>query len=268
MRKVLVAILCLFFLGACSRGYEEEQAKVPENELGLAVRSGDVVTSVSMPAWVYKLTGLAPGVAFEQKYFAAEEKISFQDLLPGEYTFFILGNERKDSDVTFSVVDKELKIIRLEWWRSDTIPELFGGIAKVNGSNESETVEMTRLVGGVTVNVTNKDEYSRVFVDLVMPYTERDTIWVNDYAILPRFSSYDIEEGALAYRFPGSIPVRGEIRAYDESEQEYLFEFQSTKCIERNKKLELNVTLERASSLARSGKAKNTVTCAEKVSDL
>lgn len=268
MRKVLVAISCLFFLGACSQKDEGVQSADPENRLELAVRSGEGTAPVDMPASVYNLTAMGSEGWCEPKYFAPGEKISFKELTPGEYTFFVLGNKTEEHNCFVSLDRDDMKTVLLRW-EHYVLPELFGGVVKVNGANESETVEMTRLVGGVIVNVTNKDEYSRVVVNLIRPYTGRDTIWVNDYAIVPQYyNSYDMEEGSLTYCFPESTLLSGEIIAYDEFNHEYFFEFQSSKCIERNKKLELNVTLERASSLARSGNTKNTVTCAEKVSDL
>jgi lipoprotein len=268
MRKILVAISCLFFLGACSQKDEGVQSASPENRLELAVRSGESTALVDMPASVYDLSAMGSEGGYEPKYFARGEKISFKELTPGEYTFFVLGNRTEEHGCWVSLDRDDMKTILLRW-EHYVLPELFGGIVKVNGANESETVDMIRLVGGVTVNVASKNEYSHMVINLIRPYTGRDTIWVNDYAIVPQYyNSYDIEEGTLIYCFPESTPVRGEIVAYDESGHEYYFEFASTKCIERNKKLELNITLERTSPLARSGNVKNTVTCFEKVSDL
>lgn len=267
MRKVLVAILCLVFLGACTRKDVEEQTEIPGNRLELGVRSGDVVTPVSMSAWVYQLTELEPEVAFKQTYFAASETISFQDMLPGKYTFFILGNEKEDTRVGF-LANNELKAMRLEWWDSDTIPELFGGIVTADGSEEMMKVEMTRLVGGVNVNVTNYSDFQGF--RLTVSYGgESEVIQLGDYALETHvYNLWGVSVGKEFYLFPTKEPLRGEIVAYDENGQEYYFDFESKNTVQRNKRLELNLTLNKASSIGRSANVINTVTCVEKVTEL
>lgn len=265
MRKVLVAVLCLFFWGACTQKNEVEQTEIPESGLELAVRSGEGVVSVSVPASVFDLTSVVPGVDCEPMYFAQDEKISFKDLISGKYTFFVLGNTIEEPYYSLLLRDKDKKILELSW-HYHVIPELLGGVILVDGANASETVEMTRLVGGVKLNILNKDEFTALNINL--EYMDQDAIQLNDYTLVPLNNFYEMEEGQLLYRFPTRTPVKGEIIAYDEDKNEYYFYFESTKCIERNKKLELNITLERASSIARSGNVKNTVTCVEKVSEL
>lgn len=268
MKKILVAILCLFFLGACSRGNEEEQAKVPGNELGLAVRSGDVVTLVSMPASVYKLTGLTEGLVCEPECFTAEEKITYQDLLPGEYTFFVLGNGRKDDEISLYTSGRKLKTICLNWWKYDTIPELFGGIVKANGSEEMMTVEMTRLVGSVKVNVLNHSEFQDLRLGLAYSGYNSEQILLGDYILEPRMQGGgELLVGKEFYLFPTKELLRGEIIARDENGQEYYFDFVSKYGVQRNKRLELNLTLNKATGIGRSANVVNTVTCVEEVSE-
>ena len=62
--------------------------------------------------------------------------------------------------------------------------------------------------------------------------------------------------------------MSGTVIVWDEYKNESYFDFKSEKCIERNKKLELNITLVPGSSIARSGDAGNKAVCEEKVSDL
>lgn len=265
MRKVLVAVLCLFFLGACTQKNEVEQTEIPENSLELAVRSGEGVVSVNIPASVFDLTDAVSGERCEPVYFAQDEKISFQELVSGKYTFFVLGNNTEEQHCSLCLRDKDKKILEL-YWEDYMLPELLGGVVQIDGSKASETVEMTRLVGGVEVKVLNKDEFTALHINL--SYMEQDSIRLNDYILVPQGNYYAQEEGVLCYRFPTTSPIKGEIIAYDEHKNEYYFDFVSAKCVERNKKLELNITLERASSIARSGNVKNTVTCVEKVSEL
>ena len=268
MRKVLVAVLCLVFLGACTRKDVEEQTEIPGSGLALAVRSGDSLIAAGIPAAVYDLTDLGVNEPCTPLYFAVDEKISFTDLDAGVHTFFVLGNKTEEYNCLVSLDGDDMKTVQLRW-EDYRLPELLGGVVKVNGANEVEMVEMTRLVGGLTVNVLNKDEYARVEVNLKRPYTGLDTIWFSDYALVPQYyNSYYLEAGVLAYCFPESTPVKGEIFAYDEFGNTYYFDFESSKCIEQNQKLTLNITLERASSIARSAKVRNTVTCVEEVSEL
>ena len=93
MRKVLVAILCLVFLGACTRKDVEEQTEIPGSGLTLAVRSGDSLIAAGIPAAVYDLTNLGVNEPCTPLYFAVDEKISFTDLDAGVHTFFVLGNK-------------------------------------------------------------------------------------------------------------------------------------------------------------------------------
>ena len=265
MKKVLVAVLCLFFFGACTQKNEVEQTEIPQNSLELAVRSGEGVVPVNIPASVFDLTDVMSEQRCEPEYFAQDEKISFSELISGRYTFFVLGNNTEEQHCSLFLRDKDKKILEL-YWEDYMIPELLGGVIHVDGSNVSETVEMTRLVGGVEVKVLNKDEFTALHISMF--YMGQDSIRLNDYILVPQRNHYALEEGALVYHFPSTTPIKGEIIAYDEYKNEYYFDFESTKCVERNKKLELNITLERASALARSGSVRNTVTCVEKVSEL
>ena len=96
MRKVLVAILCLVFLGACTRKDVEEQTEIPGSGLALAVRSGDSLIAAGIPAAVYDLTNLGVNESCTPLYFAVDEKISFTDLDAGVHTFFVLGNKTEE----------------------------------------------------------------------------------------------------------------------------------------------------------------------------
>lgn len=265
MRKILVAVFCLFLLGACSQKNEEEQTDIFESGLELAVRSGESVIPVNIPASVYDLSDMGSDESGTPSYFAQGEKISFKELISGKYTFFVLGNHTEGQYCSVYLRDRDKKVLDL-YWENYIVPELFGGIVEVDGSNESETVEMTRLVGGIEVNVTNKSEFTALQINF--HYMERDTIHLNDYAVVPQWGSGSLDEGELVYRFPTRTPVKGEIIAYDDFKNEYYFDFESTKCIERNKKLTLNITLERVSPGARSWTGGNTVTCVENVSEL
>lgn len=265
MRKILVAVFCLFLLGACSQKNEEEQTDIFESGLELAVRSGEGVTPVNIPASVYDLSGMESDEQGTPSYFAQGEKISFKELISGKYTFFVLGNHTEEQSCSVYLRDKDKKILDL-YWEYYTIPELFGSVIEIDGSNASETVEMTRLVGGIEINVTNKSDFSSL--QFYFHYVQQDTIRLNDYAIVPQWGFGGLDEGELVYCFPTKTPVKGEIMAYDDFKNEYFFDFESTKCIERNKKLTLNITLERVSSGARSWKGGNTVTCVENVSEL
>lgn len=268
MKKILVAILCLFFLGACSRGNGEEQTEVSGNHLELGVRSGDVVTPVSMAASVYELNGLSSNLVCVPKYFTAGEKISFQDLLPGEYTYFVLGNVADAEMATLYLYGRDLKEITLRW-NADTLPELFGGVVKASGSKEVKTVVMKRLVGGVKVHITNESEFRDIDFYLRYGLGNLDTISMGDYTMhLDAMGIGRLDIDKAVYLFPTAEPLRGEIVAWDENGQEYYFDFESKNSVQRNKRLELNLTLNKASSVARSANVVNTVTCVEKVTEL
>lgn len=267
MRKILVAISCLFLLGACSRGNEEEQTEVSGNHLELGVRSGEVITPVSMAASVYELNGLSSNLVCVPKYFTAGEKISFQDLLPGEYTYFVLGNVPDAELATLYLYGRDLKEITLRW-SIDTLPELFGGIVKTSGSKEVETVVMKRLVGGMKVHITNESEFRNVDFYLRYDIGNLDTISMGDYTMHLDVMIGHLDIDKEVYLFPTKEPLRGEIIAWDESGQEYYFDFVSKNSVQRNKRLELNLTLNKASSIARSANVVNTVTCVEKITEL
>ena len=266
MRKVLVAVFCLFLFGACSQKSEMEQTEIPERGLELAVRSGEgVIPEEGMSASVYDLTYLKSDEVCEPVYFAAGEPIAFKDLDAGEHTFFVLGNDREEQSNYVVLRDKDKKVFFLQ---SDyyTLPELFGGVARVDGANASETVVMNRLVGGLVVNVVNEDEFYAM--DIFFDRPELDEIQVNDYTIIPQWDSYNLGRGYECYSFPTKNVVSGTVIVWDEYKNESYFDFKSEKCIERNKKLELNITLVPGSSIARSGDAGNKAVCEEKVSDL
>lgn len=266
MKKVLVAVLCLFIFGACSRKNEEDQAGIPENSLELAIRSGGAVVPVEMPAAVYNFTGTVSNLVIEPQCFTKEEKISFKDLLPDEYTFLVLGNMPNMGMASLYLYGQGLKDISLRWY-ADSVPELFGGIVKVNGSRELETVEMKRLVGGLNVHVSNSSDFQEIRFSL--NYWDLDTISLDGYTLNVsanywNYLSFDKD----IYLFPTREPLRGTVTACDENGQEYYFDFVTENVLQRNKRLELNLTLNKASSLVRSASVGNTVTCVEKISEL
>ena len=269
MRKVLVAILCLFLLGACSRGNEEGQPEVSGSRLALGVRSVDSMIITGMPAAVCELTGGPVGGSFEMNYFEAGEEIVYQDLQPGEHTFLVLGNVMEEDECELFINSYAPKDIQFRWRNGGRLPELFGGLIKVDGASEKMTVEMLRLVGELKVNVVNPSEFVRMDVRLDMQcYYEVEPILLGDYSLMPEMYSSDLEVGESFYLFPTKKAVFGEIIVWDENWNEYRFGFEAKNCIQRNKKLELNLTLNKATAQARSLEAVNTVICEETVSDL
>lgn len=263
MRKILVAILCLVFLGACTQKSKLEQ-EYAENSLELTVRSGESVVSGDIPVFVYDLTG--SNSYYEPVSFAPGEKITFTDLVTGEYTYFVLGGEIANGVCFLRSSGENANLLGLEW-RDGEVPELLGGIVRVDGSNDVETVEMNRMVGGLEINVINKSEQRNLYVSL--SFVEQDSIALNGYTIISRQSYLsEFEEGKMIYAFPTNSPIRGTISAHDDWWNTYSFDFESTKCIERNKKLELRVTLDSVAFLGRSSGVKKAVVCEENVSDL
>ena len=269
MKKILGAILCLIFLGACTQKDGRDQTGNSENYLELSVRSGSAgMTLVTMPVNVYNFNGLSSNQVCEPDYFTAEEKISYQDLLPGKYTFFVLGNVPVKEMASLYLTGREMKDVNLRWmW--DSIPELFGGIAYVDGSEETKTIEMKRLIGKVNVHVTNSSEFQTVELALQCD-TYSDTIQIEDYVLRIRtdygFGNLMVDKD-ISF-FPTEGPLRGTIIASDESGI-YYFDFVAKNRIQRNKRLELNLTLNKASSLGRSANVVNgAVTCVEKVTEL
>ena len=263
MRKILVAILCLIFLGACTQKSELEQENA-ENSLELSVRSGESVVSGDIPVFVYDLT--KSNSYYEPVSFAPGEKITFTDLVAGEYTYFVLGGEVADGVCSLYSSEENANLLSLEWHDGE-VPELLGGIVKVEGSNDVETVEMSRMVGGLEINVVNKGELRYLSVSLSS--VEQDSIALNGYTIIPRqFYLSDFEEGKMIYHFPTKSPVKGTIHASDDWWNTYFFDFESTKCIERNKKLELRVTLDSVAFLGRSSGVKKAIVSEENISDL
>ena len=269
MRKVLVAILCLVFLGACTRKDVEGQTEIPGSGLTLAVRSGDSLIAAGIPAAVYMLTGLTQNQVCEPQYFTADEKISYEELLPGEYTFFVLGNVVEEDGVYLSLSGRELKHVNLECWRYNRLPDLSCNVVKVNGSKENVTVEMVRLVGGVKVDIVNQSDFRSVELGLAYSGVNLDSIALGEYAVFPRMNGiWDVTIGEEFYLFPSSEVLRGQVIAYDENDQIYYFDFTTKNGVQRNKRLELSLTLNKESSVARSVNLVSTVDCVEKVSEL
>lgn len=228
------------------------------------MRSGESVVSEDIPVFVYDLTEW--NSYYDPVSFAPGEKITFTDLAAGEHTYFVLGGEIADGVCSLHSSGENVNLLNLEWHDGE-VPELLGGVVKVDGSNGIETVEMNRMVGGLEINVVNKGELRYLYVSLSS--VEQDSIALNDYTIIPRqFYQSDFEEGKMIYNFPTKSPVRGTISASDDLWNTYIFEFESTKCIERNKKLELRVTLDSVAFLGRSSGVKKAVVCEENVSDL
>ena len=141
---------------------------------------------------------------------------------------------------------------------------------KADGASEMMFVEMNRLVGGLKVNVVNQSEFNNIRVRLDASCYDSEQILLGDYTFIPLMSHSweEFEVGEDIYLFPSKGAVFGEVVVYDEYWNEYCFDFEAKNSIQRNKKLELNLTLTKAAPHGRSIDVVNSVICEEKVLEL
>ena len=88
MKKILVAILCLIFLGACTQKDGRDQTGNSENYLELSVRSGSAgMTLVTMPVNVYNFNGLSSNQVCEPDYLRLKKKFRIKIYYRGNTRF-------------------------------------------------------------------------------------------------------------------------------------------------------------------------------------
>lgn len=267
MKKLSIAFLCLLLFSACSHEKNEEQAGGTGRDLQLSVMNDTSTTQLPDSLLVYDWP---EGTSLYTFYkFGPEGPIVLRDLEPIKHTILALANT---NEMMVRYIDlwrmpnPEGSVVRIDWAWEMPLPDLIGGILYTNGSSTSGNMKMTRLVGGISVNILNLDQFPNAqSIEVVLLNSSR-TSYIGETSI--EFSNLNMlltTDGKLNYFPPTNGPASGEIIVYDESYIPSVYRFVAQHAVEVNKKLELNLTLDKTPG-SRAGNS--AVICSEKVSNL
>ena len=272
MKRLLIVLVCVALFGACTRDDAGEQAgSGREMLLTFANDSSGAVATGRSVAVCDMLTDVAyRNVQWEPMFFEAGEPVVLRDVMAEERVILAVGG----------VGDGEVEYASFDMWRDSVIclqfpaspymggdGALFAGLMRTDGSEETGALEMSRIVGGVEVNVSGNMNWG---MDSEWMYTGIATVklevqgwkevWLGDYAVVPYdyWGEIAVSAGGMYYMFPMAGKVRGTIEAefFNMTTFGYemrTFRFESALEMEANKVVHLDVTLPERGEASRAG---------------